>query len=113
MQCILESLDLKTTTGTDNVYWKKDQNPATYSLIRCSNERDALHIPAEEAKNAAVYILSQQGAQPAESLIREMAKVFGYSRAGDNVYTAMLQGIELACQQSLIDKSNNERVALR
>ena len=61
-----------------------------------------MHIPYEEAKNAALHVLDQQGAQPLESLIREMAKVFGYSRIGDNVYMTMMRGIELAHKRSLI-----------
>jgi hypothetical protein len=41
-----------------------------------------------------------------------MAKMFGYSRIGDNVYMAMMQGIELAAQRSLLEKSP-ERVSLK
>lgn len=114
MNGILDDLDLKRTESAmhGNVYWKDDQDPETYKIFRSSRERESMHIPAEEARNAAVYILDQQGAQPGSSLIREMCKAFGYSRLGPNVEVAMLNGIELAAAQSLIDKSNPERITL-
>ena len=56
--------------------------------------------------------LDQQGAMPFESLIREMTKVFGYGRAGDNVYMVMMSGINLGIDLSLIDKSDPERISL-
>lgn len=111
MDSILDELDLKTTVDSGKVYWKDDQDPLNYSLIRYSNEREALHIPYEEAKNAALHVLDQQGAQPLDSLIREMAKVFGYSRAGENVHMIMRQGIELAARRSLLEQTS-ERVSL-
>ena len=72
-----------------------------------------MHIPAMESKNAAVYVLTQQGAMPFESLIREMGKVFGYYRTGDNVYMAMMSGVELAAKLDLIDMSDRERISVR
>lgn len=114
MNDILENLNPKCTESAvhGNVYWKDEQDPETYTTFRSSNEREAIHIPVEEARNAAVYILDRQGAQPGSSLIREMCKAFGYSRLGPNVEVAMLNGIELAASQSLIDKSNPERITL-
>lgn len=112
MQTILEGLDLKKTVDVGDVYWTDEQIPEEYQLIRSSNEREAMYIPFEEAKNAAIHVLDQQGAQPMDSLIREMSKLFGYSRVGDNVYMAMMQGIDLAARRSLIDKTV-ERISLK
>ena len=112
MDGLLDELALKKTVDVADVYWRNDQIPEDYPLIRYSNEREAMHIPFEEAKNAALHVLDQQGAQPFESLIREMAKVFGYSRIGDNVYMAMMKGIELAAERSLIDKTS-DRVIIK
>ena len=112
MDDILGRLGFKTTFDVGEVYWRDDQDPESYPLIRYSNEREAMYIPYEETKNAAIHVLEQQGSQPFESLIREMAKMFGYSRIGDNVYMAMMQGIELAAQRSLLEKSP-ERISLK
>ena len=113
MQSLINSMNLKTTEEIGPVYWKASQDPQTYSQIRYSNEREAMHIPDMESKNAALYVLGQQGAMPFESLIREMGKTFGYSRTGDNVYMAMMSGIELAAKLSLIDMSNRERISVK
>jgi hypothetical protein len=72
-----------------------------------------MHIPDMESKNAAVHVLAQQGAMPFESLIREMGKTFGYSRTGDNVYMAMMCGVELAARLSLVDMSNRDRISVK
>ena len=113
MQSIIDSMNLKTTQEIGPVYWKDSQNPQDYYHIRYSNEREAMHIPDMESKNAALYVLKQQGAMPFESLIREMGKTFGYSRTGDNVYMAMMSGIQLAADLSLIDMSNRERISVK
>ena len=113
MQSIIDSMNLKTTQEIGPVYWKDSQNPQDYPQIRYSNEREAMHIPDMESKNAALYVLKQQGAMPFESLIREMGKTFGYSRTGDNVYMAMMSGIQLAADLSLVDLSNRERIAVK
>ena len=112
MYYVLECLNLKKSTNFGNVYWRNDQNPLEYKLIRQSNERDAIHIPHEEARNAAIHILSEQGSQPRESLIREMAKIFGYSRVGDNVYYTMNNGIEMAINDNHIFEVN-EKITLK
>lgn len=96
MYYVIKRMNLKKTDNIGDVFWRYDQEPAEYQTIRCSNERDATHIPFEEARNAAIHVLKEQGAQPKESLVREMAKIFGYTRVGDNVYYIMLSGIELA-----------------
>ena len=113
MQSIIDSMNLKTTQEIGPVYWKESQDPLDYHQIRCSNEREAMHIPDMESRNAALYVLKQQGAMPFESLIREMGKTFGYSRTGDNVYMAMMSGIQLAADLSLIDMSNRERISVK
>ena len=112
MYYILDSLNLKKSINHGDVYWRNDQNPLEYKLIRQSNERDAIHIPHEEARNAAIHILSEQGSQPRESLIREMAKIFGYTRVGDNVYYTMNNGIEMAINDNYIFEVN-EKITLK
>ena len=72
--------------------------------MRCSNERDALDIPLREAYNAALLVLDEQIALPLDSLVKEMAKLFGYSRVGDNVYTAMSSAIGYAMSQGIVEK---------
>lgn len=108
MYYIIGRLNLKKSVNIGDVYWNEQQDPKDYNLIRQSNEREAIHIPFEEARNAAVHILQEQGSQPRESLIKEMAKIFGYTRVGDNVYYAMHSGIELAINEDRIIELNGK-----
>ena len=106
MYYIIKRMNLKKTDNNGEVFWRHDQNPDEYQTIRCSNEREATYIPFEEARNAAIHVLNEQGAQPKESLVREMAKLFGYTRVGDNVYYVMLSGIELAEKEGRLQEVN-------
>ena len=105
----LDSLihDLKTTSDTFLTVWGDDQDPDSYPFIRCSNERDAADIPICEVFNAAKLVLEEQGALPEENLIREMARLFGYSRVGDNVYKAMSDGIQYAVKAQAVERIND------
>jgi len=102
MNSLFKFAKFKTTKDSFVTYWKEDQDPDSYSIIRYSNAREASDIPVREACNAALLVLEEQGSQPSDSLIREMAKLFGYSRVGDNVYFAMLNGIEFAKKKGQI-----------
>ena len=112
MEYAIDCVSPRYTTDDHRTFWSEDQDPDEYRIIRQSNERDASHIPYEEAKNAAIHILDQQGSQPKDSLIREMAKLFGYSRVGDNVYYTMQKGIDLAIAKSLAEESDG-RIMLK
>ena len=53
-----------------------------------------------------MLILEEQGALPVDSLVREMAKLFGYSRVGDIVNYAMLDGIDYAKKKGFAEETN-------
>ena len=108
MNGLIRDLRPSCTAGSFITYWRDDQDADSYPHIRVSNERDASDIPPQEACNAAVRILEEQGAQPADSLIREMAKLFGYSRVGDIVSAAMTEGIDLAKIRGLVEEENGK-----
>ena len=101
---LIQDMGIKTTQDTFITYWKKDHDPETYPYIRHSNERDATDIPTRESLNAALMVLDEQLSLPQESLVREMAKVFGYSRVGDNVNFSMYNGIQYGKKLGLIEE---------
>jgi len=105
---LLERMNMKTTRDTFLTYWRNDQNPEEYPFIRYSNERDATDIPTRESLNAAILVLEEQMSLPHASLIKEMAKLFGYSRVGDNVNFAMYNGIQYAKKLGLIEEVNGK-----
>ena len=100
--------DLPYTNDSFYTLWDTDQDPGGYPFIRRSNEREAADIPTREAYNAALLVLEEQGALPEESLIREMAKLFGYSRVGDNVNNAMSDGIQYALSNGAAERVNDK-----
>ena len=108
MDSLLRIMHLKTTTDSFVTYWADSQNPDEYPYVRSSSDRDAADIPTRETFNAAMLILEEQGALPVDSLVREMAKLFGFSRVGDNVNYAMLDGIEFAKKKGFIEEINGK-----
>ena len=53
-------------------------------------------------KNSRKDVLSNQISLPDDDLIREVAKLFGYTRLGGNVEQAMRMGIEYALLIGLV-----------
>ncbi len=99
------------------VYWKKDQDPGAYTCFRASgegsNKCDAKEVPLEEAANAICHVLSEQISLSEEDLIRESAKVLGYTRMGNVVVALMQSGIVYARNQGRIQIGSNDRWILR
>lgn len=108
MNNMIRAIQPRCTSGSFITYWRNDQDPDSYPHIRVSNERDATDIPPRETCNAALRILEEQGAQPAESLVHEMARLFGYNRVGDIVNAAMQEGIALAKGKGLVEEVNEK-----
>lgn len=106
MDSLLRFMRLKTTNDSFVTYWAEGQDPESYPYVRCSSDRDAADIPTRETFNAAMLVLEEQGALPEDSLVREMAKLFGFSRVGDNVNYAMLDGIKYAKKKGFVEEVN-------
>lgn len=96
------------------VYWRDDQMPEIYKTFRVPMEdeykRNAEDLPKEEIAAAIVEILKNQISLPAEDLIKETARLFGYARLGGNVEQAMKMGIEFALAANMITQSNDRLV---
>ena len=106
MYDLLQKMGLHQTKEKDSVtYWTKEQSPDGYPFVRSSSERDVLDVPIQEARNAAVLVIEEQGALPMESLLSEMSKLFGYSRVGANVHAVMEDGVYLAIRKGLLEQS--------
>ncbi|MEN6624593.1 MAG: DUF3320 domain-containing protein [Candidatus Sumerlaeia bacterium] len=80
--------------------WPPGGRPEDYADFRVPGEsadsrRDAADLPPEEIANAAHYILKRQISLPADDLVKETARLFGYLRAGAQVDQAIRRGIQL------------------
>jgi hypothetical protein len=76
--------------GGITYYWPIDMNIQEYKLYRVPGQnklskRSPEDLPPEEIANAALEIISEQISFYEEDFIREIAKIFGYQRKGQNV----------------------------
>lgn len=80
--------------------WPSGLNPETYTGFRVpagdeKSRRDADDLPPEEIANAALSTLQGQISLPLDDLVREVARLFGYQRIGQNVDRCLRSGIAL------------------
>lgn len=112
MHRILQTMDLKTTTrGEEVFYWKANHDPSSYPGFRLSGEeesrRDIRDIAVQEIANALCTVLREQISMGHEDLIRETAKKLGYTRLGGNVNSSVAAALGYAEYTGLIIPSTN------
>lgn len=99
-----------------HVFWKKEHDPEAYIGYRTAGsdlqKRDAEDLPVLEVANGLHAILSNQISLPEAELIREGAKLFGYSRVGNNVEIVMRLGLKKAIEKGFAIESDN-RIVLK
>lgn len=112
MNAILKYMNLKSTRQEDTVlYWMSEQDPDAYIGFRTSgegeNHRDVRDVPVQEVANAVCAVLYEQISMGQEDLLRETAKMLGYTRLGGNVLSVLALGIQYAQKCGRIEHSNN------
>ncbi|NLG04290.1 MAG: DUF3320 domain-containing protein, partial [Clostridia bacterium] len=118
MDMVLRSMETKTTESNGvTFYWRKDQEPAEYMEYRVPAEGDDKRamedICPEEIANAIRTIVTAQIGLSRTDLIRECAKVFGYSRLGTSIEVAVNAAIEIAVARGSIHISeDSEHISL-
>ncbi|WP_052647249.1 DUF3320 domain-containing protein [Pseudoflavonifractor capillosus] len=110
LQTLLSTLDVRTTVQQDSrFYWAPSQEPDSYTEFRTSSEaeekRDARDLPVQEIANAAVAVLRQQVGLPEEDLIREAARLLGYTRLGVPMRQAMSSGLAYGMEHGRLSQS--------
>lgn len=115
LESLFLEIKIRQTKYNNNVFfWREEQHPSVYSIYRSAKngneKRDADDLPPEEIANAVKKILKEQVSLSKEDLIRETAKLFDFSKVGNNVDTAMRQGIQVAVDNGYA-KEQNGRIA--
>ena len=100
MDAIYRTMNLTFTHSDDQkIFWRKDQDPECYPGYRCggegSNKREAKDVPMPEVMNAVRYVLYSQIGLPEDVLIREAARLLGYSRTGTVVVPIVMRALHL------------------
>lgn len=110
---LINELDVRFTLyDFEKIYWHESTEPESYCIFRTSgteeNRRDAEFVPVQEAANAVCRVLSEQVSLAQEDLIRESAKIMGYTRSGSVLTALFANAIEFAYQAGKITKGANE-----
>lgn len=93
--------NVKITADDGKVFlWPSSLVPKEYAAFRVPGDddlskRDAEDLCPIEVANGALHLLEQHVGLPVADLVRETARLFGYSRLGQNVDKAMKNGIEV------------------
>ena len=90
LAALLDSMRLtETSQDGQRFFWAEGQDPDRYARLRANGEgddrRDARDVSVQEAANAVVCALCEQVSLPREDLIREAARLMGFTRLGGNV----------------------------
>ena len=97
----------------DGFIWKNGISPEKYPLCRVPAENDEKRgmdeIPPQEIANAVKHILANQISMTRDDLIRETAHVFGFSRIGGVIESAVDKGIAIAVERGFA-KADGERI---
>jgi len=72
------------------ILWKREHDPSSWDQFRVPHpdaaaKREMEDIPPREIANASFHLLTQCIAIPPDELIRQTAKLFGFSRMGNKV----------------------------
>ncbi len=110
---IISTLEINEISG---FIWKKGIDPEKYPLCRVPAENDEKRgmdeIPVEEIANAIEFILKNQLSMTKDDLIRETAHLFGYSRIGGVIESAVRLGIGRAISRG-VAVAEGERIIFK
>ena len=112
---LFNDLNPKQTTFNGKIFiWNADQDPETYEGYRTPTDkerRDIADIPPEEIINAIKEVVNNQFALSSSDLVREVGKLFGFSRLGNNLKAIIGECIDQSVKAGLI-KSDGDRVSV-
>lgn len=96
--------------------WREEQEPAEYAKCRIPNgteKRKLEDICAEEIAAAVMCILRSQISTDRADMIRETAKLFGFTRSGGIIETAVNAGIAYAEAKGSLIVEDDGRIVLK
>ncbi len=117
LDAALAGLNLSATSSDSGVfYWAEGMSPVNYPLCRVpvsgSEKRSMDEICPQEIANGVKWILNNQLSMSKEDLIRETAKLFGYTRLGEAIEASAAEGIDAALRKGFASESDG-RISCR
>ncbi len=108
---------IKTTVSNSSVFlWADGQEPDEYHGCRIhydGQKRSMDDICAQEICEGIMIILRAQIGMSKSDLIRETAKLFGFTRIGGVIESSVNSGIDHAVKNGLIDIDDNDKITIR
>lgn len=116
-QSVIENIEKKETNDDERIfYWKMDQLPEKYNYYRVEdaegNKRAMDDVPSHEIINAIIEVLEEQISIGDKTLVREVAKKFGYSRLGNVIENSIKFAIEYGINTEILIKMENGNLKL-
>lgn len=106
----------KTHSNSNTFYWNSSQEHLEYSLFRLpvddSTRRNMEDISPEEISNGIKFILQNQISLLKSDLIKEVYKLFCFSRGSASMEEIINEGIDMAVMRSFVKVDDNERVVI-
>ena len=114
---LISIMNLKKTETKDNIfYWSKEATTSDYSVFRLpeddASRRSMEDIAPEEISNGIKYILQNQISLLKPDLIREVWKLFGFTRGSAAIEVAVNEGIEMAVKRNFVKVDDQDRVVI-
>ncbi len=107
---IREILSELPVTEIDGFIWQNEVMPDSFTIYRTPDERDEKRsmgdIPPQEIANAVNEIIKSQISMTRADLVRVTASVFGYSRIGGAIESAVEKGITCAIEKGFVKEEN-------
>lgn len=91
----------------DDIVWRLDQDPAGVPPVRVAGQgasarRDIHEVPLAEVAAAARIVVERAVGIAAADLVRDAARLLGFSRTTERVVERVASGVRLAAQRELI-----------
>lgn len=106
----------KTKSNNTNFYWGSSNSPLEFKTFRVpaddKSRRNMEDIAAEEISNAIKYILQNQISLLKSDLIKEVWKLFGFSRGSASIDSIISEGIAIAVKRNFVKIDGMERVVI-
>ena len=88
-----------TNDDSSEVLWPSDVQPGSYRGFRApgddpQSKRKIEEIPMVELANGVTSVLEHQISMPADALVTETARLFGFQKAGSRVYSRISEAID-------------------
>lgn len=101
LEDILDNIDRTEAPGRDgDILWTLDQNPDTWSTFRTPTDdpdtkRESEELPPAELAAATALVLERNISLPEEDLLKEVGRLFGFTRVGKSSRDDLRAGLAL------------------